>query len=257
MIREEIHATEATMKNPRDKKFRIKVTENGPYAVSGGVPLAQDEVIIGSDGEPEKWEKCPDYPSEESYALCRCGASQNKPFCDGSHFSAGFDGTETAAKAGYLDRADRTSGEDLDLTWSEELCATARFCHGGEEAWAYAEKSGDPEARRKAVEQACACPSGSLIAWDKRPGPPIEPDLEPSIGLIETPGSETSGPIRIKGGIPIESASGAEYEVRNRATLCRCGQSKNKPFCDGTHLSAGFKSGAKAHHDQPHGRARK
>ena len=39
-----------------------------------------------------------------------------------------------------------------------------------------------------------------------------------------------------EGRIPIQSADGTEYEVRNRATLCRCGRSHNKPFCDGTHL---------------------
>jgi len=228
------------MMNRPDKEFRIKVTKDGPYIVTGGVPLAQDIVVIGSDGEPEKWEKGPGYPDQESYALCRCGASQNKPFCDGSHFPIGFDGTETAAKAGYLDRAEKTSGEDLDLTWSGELCAVARFCHRGEEAWAYAERSSDPEARKTAIEEACACPSGSLTAWDKKTGRAVEPDLEPSIGLIENPEAGTSGPIWVKGGIPIESADGTEYEIRNRATLCRCGQSKNKPFCDGAHISIGL-----------------
>ena len=61
--------------------------------------------------------------------------------------------------------------------------------------------------------------------------------------LIENPEAGTSGPIWVKGGIPIESADGTEYETRNRVTLCRCGQSKNKPFCDGAHISIGFKSG--------------
>jgi CDGSH-type Zn-finger protein len=78
------------MMNRPDKEFRIKVTKDGPYIVTGGVPLAQDIVAIGSDGEPEKWEKGPNYPDQESYALCRCGQSKNKPFCDGAHISIGF-----------------------------------------------------------------------------------------------------------------------------------------------------------------------
>jgi CDGSH-type Zn-finger protein len=39
----------------------------------------------------------------------------------------------------------------------------------------------------------------------------------------------------VRGGIPIESANGKTYAVRNRVTLCRCGQSANKPLCDGSH----------------------
>ena len=74
-------------------------------------------------------------------------------------------------------------------------------------------------------------------------GQAIEPDLEPSISLIENPQTGTSGPIWVKGRIPIESADGFEYESRNRVTLCRCGKSNNKPFCDGSHTSINFRSG--------------
>ncbi|MFE2733740.1 CDGSH iron-sulfur domain-containing protein [Streptomyces sp. NPDC059349] len=45
----------------------------------------------------------------------------------------------------------------------------------------------------------------------------------------------------MRGGIPVTAADGTPYEVRNRVTLCRCGASRNKPFCDGTHASIGFK----------------
>jgi len=73
-----------------DKKFRVKVTKDGPYIVTGGVPLAQGIVTLGSDQEPERWEKGPGYPEQASYALCRRGASQNKSFCDGTHVAIGF-----------------------------------------------------------------------------------------------------------------------------------------------------------------------
>ena len=39
------------------------------------------------------------------------------------------------------------------------------------------------------------------------------------------------------GGIPIHGADGQAYEVRNRVTLCRCGRSANKPYCDGAHAA--------------------
>ncbi|MEN6310002.1 MAG: CDGSH iron-sulfur domain-containing protein [Acidobacteriota bacterium] len=214
---------------------RIKVTKDGPYIVSGRVPLARERMIIGPDGEPEKWEMGPSYPDRDTYALCRCGASKNKPFCDGSHAKIAFDGTETAGRDAYLEHAEKTAGPGLDLTWSEEFCAAARFCHGGKDAWGYAEYSDDPKARKLAVEEACHCPTGSLVAWDKKTGAAIEPKLEPSITITDCPRTGTAGPIWVKGGIAIESADGFEYEKRNRVTLCRCGKSRKKPFCDGSH----------------------
>jgi CDGSH-type Zn-finger protein len=220
------------------KKLRIKVTKAGPYIVSGGVPLTRESAVIGSDGEPAKWEQGPAFQDRDTYALCRCGQSRNKPFCDGSHAKVAFQGTETAGRGAYLDHAEKTVGPGVDLTWSPEFCVVARFCHRGEEAWSYAERSDDPGARQAAVEEACDCPSGSLVAWNKTTGAPIEPELEPSISLIENCGDGTAGPLWVKGGISIESADGSEYEKRNRVTLCRCGRSSKKPFCDGSHLKS-------------------
>jgi len=230
------------MSRPK-KSQRIKVIKDGPYIVTGGVPLDLENIVTGADSEPSCWEKSSSYPYRDTYTLCRCGASQTKPFCDGSHSQMAFDGTETASREPYLGRAEKTCGPGLDLTWSKELCAAARFCHRGEDAWGYVERSDDPEARKAAIEEACCCPTGSLVAWDKETGQAIEPDLEPSISLIENPQTGTSGPIWVKGRIPIQSADGFEYESRNRVALCRCGKSNNKPFCDGSHTSINFRSG--------------
>jgi hypothetical protein len=85
------------------------------------------------------------------------------------------------------------------------------------------------------------CPAGRLVAWDKETKEAIDPELPISIGLIEDPAQDCSGPIWLRGGIHVASADGFEYEVRNRVTLCRCGQSGNKPFCDGSHAQMKFK----------------
>ena len=74
-----------------------------------------------------------------------------------------------------------------------------------------------------------------LVVQDKQSGKDIEPSLEKSIGLIEDPAKGVDGPIWIRGGIPVYSSDGKLYEVRNRVTLCRCGKSTNKPFCDSSH----------------------
>jgi hypothetical protein len=81
------------------------------------------------------------------------------------------------------------------------------------------------------------------VLRDKRTGQTVEPNLPQSIGVVEDPSKQCSGPLWIRGGIPVESASGERYETRNRVTLCRCGQSSNKPFCDGTHAATGFDDG--------------
>ena len=75
-----------------------------------------------------------------------------------------------------------------------------------------------------------------MVVWDKKTGKSIEPKLEKSVGLIEDPDLDSSGPIWVMGGIPITSEEGDQYETRNRVTLCRCGKSKTKPFCDSSHF---------------------
>jgi hypothetical protein len=95
----------------------------------------------------------------------------------------------------------------------------------------------DPLVRAMFIRQVGNCPAGRLVAWDKAAGQALEPHLPISIGLVEDPPEGCSGPLWLRGGVAVISADGFEYEVRNRATLCRCGESKNKPFCDGTHAS--------------------
>ena len=87
------------------------------------------------------------------------------------------------------------------------------------------------------------CPSGRLTLRDNVAGAKIEPELPMSIGLVDDPGEDCSGPLWVRGKVAIQSQDGADYELRNRVTLCRCGQSKNKPFCDGTHLEIKYRDG--------------
>ena len=223
----------------------IKIAKDGPYRVSGGVPLAEALVVCDKEGTPVRWEEGEKYPDRETYLLCRCGKSRKSPFCDGSHLETDFRGNETANREKYFERAEITSGPGLDLSDVEDLCARAFFCLRDGNTWYLTENSDDPHKKKTAIEEACDCPSGRLVARDKETGKPIEPPFEPSIGLIEMPESKKSGPLWIKGGIPIESSDGVEYERRNRVTICRCGRSKNKPFCDGAHIKAGFSTGRK------------
>jgi CDGSH-type Zn-finger protein len=219
---------------------KVKITENGPYLVSGSISLDEQTVIFDKDGFPEKWEKSATYPLKESYALCRCGKSKNKPFCDGSHLNEDFDGTETADRHKFAEKADKITGPELIVDDVAEYCIGAGFCHRAGSVWNLVEKSADKKSKEIAIEECTNCPSGRLVARDAKSGKIIEEGLMPEICLIEHPEKNLSGPIWVKGGIAIESADGVEYEKRTRVTLCRCGKSANKPFCDGTHLETGF-----------------
>ena len=226
-------------------KRKVVVSKDGPYLVSGGVPLATEIVVSDREGMPLKWKKGRKIAVKGAYALCRCGHSAAKPFCDGAHVRTQFKGTETASRVNYDDRAGMIDGPGLVLTDVPELCAGAGFCHRAGGTWALTQHSGDAKSKKLAIKQACDCPSGRLIARDKKTRKPIEPKLGESISVTEDPGEGLSGPLWAKDGLEIESADGRKYEKRNRVTLCRCGYSSNKPFCDGTHKSAGFSDGDK------------
>ena len=215
-------------------RSKIRISKNGPYLVSGGIPLAKQIIGIDAARYSYEWREGKKYPPKDNYALCRCGQSKNEPFCDGTHTKVNFNGTETASREPYLDQAERIDGPVLELTDAPELCATARFCDRAGGIWNLTQQSMDSEAKRIAIEEAGNCPSGRLVVWDKK-GKAIEPKFEPSIGLVEDPQEGMRGPIWVRVGIPVESADGSTYEIRNRVALCRCGISSNKPFCDGSH----------------------
>lgn len=222
-----------------DSEMKIKIIRDGPYLVSGNVPL--EEQVIKFEPEGHLYQTIRRFPEQETYALCRCGHSRNKPYCDGNHLNTGFNGSETASREPFAERATRIEGPDLIMLDDLELCAMVRFCHQPHgDAWTMTEESDNPEYRAEAILGVWECASGRLVAIDKQTGEVIEPELEPSLAVLQDPGRECSGPIFVRGGIPVESADGTIYEIRNRMTLCRCGESENKPFCDATHMDIGF-----------------
>ena len=224
----------ATQKETSKGEPKVKVSKNGPYLVTGGVPLSKQLIGIDTEGYSYEWREEFRYPSQDNYALCRCGQSKNKPFCDGTHIKVNFNGSETASRLPYKNQARKIKGPALELSDAPKLCAAARFCDRAGGVWNLTMQSDDPESRSIAIEEAKNCPSGRLVARDKE-NKTIEPEFKPSIGVVEDPQEDMNGPIWVRGGIPVESADGSMYEIRNRVTLCRCGKSYNKPFCDGSH----------------------
>ncbi len=211
---------------------KIRITKDGPYIVTGNIPLAEKIIVPKNGGYVYKPGR--ELPQAETYALCRCGQSGNAPFCDGSHRTSGFHGEETAARCEYHQRARRMEGPGLDLL-DDDRCAFARFCHRRNgNVWELTRNSDDEEDRSEAIQAANDCPTGRLTAVEKD-GTEHEPVYDPSIDVIQDPEKGVSGGLFVKGYVPVESADGTVYEIRNRVVLCRCGESENKPFCDATH----------------------
>lgn len=213
--------------------MRIKVSKNGPYQVEAGVPVLAMAPVITMNDERIAWHvlRESERPAE-AYYLCRCGGSSDKPFCDGTHEEIGFDGAEMASREPYASRAEVSDGPFGQLADDRSLCIGASFCHTKTtSAWELA-ASDDEDDRDDLAAMVGRCPSGRLVY--RMAGRDVEPELEPSIAAV--PG----GPLWVRGGVVVEGVDGQEWEVANRRTLCRCGASENKPFCDGSHVSIDF-----------------
>lgn len=231
-----------TGSNMAPESYYIKVTSDGPYLVYGNPPIDQEIILPNEEGSSWVYRKGKHFTPDSAHtALCRCGESKHNPFCDGSHEHAHWNPTETNNKRPLLEDAEEFEGPTMILADNEKYCAFARFCDAYGRIWNLVQEAKTEEEKEIIRHEAGHCPAGRLVLWDKEKV--FEPPFEPSIGIIEDPGIKVSGPIWVKGGIRIESADGTSYEIRNRVTLCRCGQSSNKPFCDGTHASMEFRDG--------------
>ncbi len=214
---------------------KIKILKNGPYQVKGGVPLDELRIVCDPENNAVAYEQTQRYTPAEPYFLCRCGHSAKKPYCDGAHVAAGFNGEETATHEPYVRTAKYYNGKFINMRDDEKLCAVARFCDTYGTTWHLVSKSKTPVDNTIVISQCNNCPSGRLTAISKD-GTVHEPELPREISLLDDPAENVQGPIWVKGGIPVEGADGKTYEIRNRITLCRCGRSTNKPFCDAKHV---------------------
>jgi CDGSH-type Zn-finger protein len=224
----------------------ISICKDGPYRIQGDITLNRKEAVYSESDEPLTWRKVNVIQVSPNYALCRCGKSHNKPFCDGTHIRINFDGTEMADTRPTGERQKVIEGENIEGTnihvkSDRSLCAHARFCFnrfGNMNQMMLS--ANDVRIRNQVIAMVERCPSGALtyeIEVDSDISNDycqVEPDLPTAIAVI------TDGPLWVTGDIRIERADGQPIEIRNRVTLCRCGHSKNKPFCDGTHNERGF-----------------
>jgi CDGSH-type Zn-finger protein len=225
-----------------DDGKRIVVQRDGPYHVHGHVPLVRKRQVVSEQGEPLTWEKGETLETAESYSLCRCGQSQHKPFCDGTHSEINFDGAETADTGVTAERQVRCpGGRHIEVKSDASLCMNSGFCRNRQATIEeLVPETEDIGVRSQVIAMVERCPSGSLTYTMERGGPDIEPDLPQQVAVVTEMTSQgpIEGPLWVTGNIPIERADGQPFETRNRVTLCGCGLSKAKPLCDGMHRPA-------------------
>lgn len=203
-----------------NKKPNITPMPNGPYLVKN---LRNFKNVKG------------DLETQETIALCRCGRSENKPFCDGTHAKIGFSSAKSPDRA--PDNRESYEGDGVTIHDNRGLCAHAGRCTDGlpavfrlgTEPWIVA-KGESAEAVSKTIQQ---CPSGALSysidgqEHAERGGPSV---------VLFAP----NGPYIIRGGADLEDTELLEGGTLDHFTLCRCGASKNKPFCSGAHWDVKF-----------------
>lgn len=195
----------------------IIVTENGPYRIEG------IERLEHMGGEQ--------LPVRRVMLLCRCSASQTKPFCDGSHTAIGFTPQKRRGPARY--RAKRYAGKRVAIHFSLRTCSHAGLCLSklpgvfdlSRQPWI------DPDGA--SVDEVVAainrCPSGALSCSIS--GTPVENPARPAKIIIIK-----DGPFNVQGNIRLHHGEEASPYNPDHYCLCRCGKTHNSPFCDGSHL---------------------
>jgi len=151
------------------KEASVVIAKDGPYIVTGNIPLAEQTIATDAEGGSEAWKEGTSFPAQEKYALCRCGQSKKKPFCDGTHAKIGFDGTETASRKPYLDQAQAFDGPSLALLDVEGLCAFGRFCDPHGQVWNQVSRTDDPKCARCLFAKLKIVPPAAWWSGTKQP----------------------------------------------------------------------------------------
>jgi CDGSH-type Zn-finger protein/truncated hemoglobin YjbI len=220
----------------------ISVIPNGPYLVTNLVNLSS-------------WLGVP-MPVRPLLALCRCGRSVAKPLCDGTHARIGF--SSEPSRDRLADQVDTYVGQQVTILDNRGTCQHSGLCserlatvfRAGQEPF-IAPSGGRMDEIIRAVRD---CPSGALNfaidAREAREQVDLDNHREPRIEMSK------DGPYRVTGRIPLVDAVGREHARNQGAShehyaLCRCGQSRNKPFCNGMHCYVGFHDPVPSPDDDP------
>lgn len=211
----------------KTEKPKIACLPNGPYYLLNNQTAKTIPNLVDSKGDP-----C---ATVIGVALCRCGGSSNKPFCDGTHGKIGF--TDEKQTDGCKDKRVSYAGQHITVHDNRGICSHASFCTDnlktvfklGEEPWI------DPDGAttQEVIDTIKKCPSGAL-SYSIENVENSDQDRPPVVSVTRNGPYAVSGEVELLGQKMGDGASTEHY------ALCRCGASKNKPFCDGSHWYIGF-----------------
>ncbi|MDJ0621779.1 MAG: CDGSH iron-sulfur domain-containing protein [Desulfocapsaceae bacterium] len=203
------------------KKSQIILSKYSPL-------MAVDTVLRGSDGEVIE--------TPRVCSLCRCGESAMKPLCDGTHATVGFDGTREDSEKAEIEHYE---GKEITIVFDRYLCMGAGYCGELEPVFGtHDEPKYEPD--EGSVEDIIAtikkCPSGALSYI-------IDGVHHKNYFKVTQIAVEKDGPYNCEGDIGLidDQDSDTLLPDADHYTLCRCGGSKKKPICDGSHAENGFK----------------
>lgn len=193
---------------------KIRARENGPLVLE-----CAEEILLEDGKQLEK---------PNPAFLCRCGLSGNKPFCDGAHAAAGFTSERDIAE----EIVQVYKGKQLTISFNRSICAGAASCvHGlptvfdseGSENWIHP----DGDEKAKVIKAINACPSGAL-SYSLGAQTTIDERVKPKVSIVK------NGPYNVEG-LRLEDSPMPTHCSTTKFSLCRCGHSRNKPFCDYSH----------------------
>jgi CDGSH-type Zn-finger protein len=215
------------------------------------VPLPNGPYLLISDMEPKFVENLQNSKGESLSAirgvsLCRCGASNNKPFCDGTHGKIGFSSENKEAvnenHPMVKDKRKNYVGKRITIHDNRKICSHAAECVNNLSSvfkinarpWINPDAA---ETKEEIIDTIRKCPSGALSYSVDGIEYQDQNDRMPMITVSK------DGPYHVTGGINMigDNIQWAEGSSKEHYVLCRCGASNNKPFCDGMHRLINFK----------------
>ena len=242
-VREKMTANTINEEQQEDlsrEKPKIVPLPNGPYYFINEMEPKVVENLQNSKGEA--------LSVTRGVSLCRCGASNNKPFCDGTHSKIGFssenkedDTNDNSPHQIIKDKRKNYVGKGITIHDNRKICSHAAECVNNSPSvfklnarpWI----SPDAAETEEIINTIRKCPSGALSYSVDGIEYRDQNETKPMITVSK------GGPYHITGGIDLigEDIKWAEGASKEHYVLCRCGASNNKPFCDGMHRLINFK----------------
>lgn len=190
-------------------KLKVKIIEDGPILISGFSKLKYGSEIL---------------PQKDKALLCRCGKSEKQPFCDNKHKAVNFKGE---CKCSIPEKLKIWEGKNIITYFNKDLCMHAGYCGPLGELRLTEHFNNDVEAAKEIARVITECPAGALSYEMKDGSVPAKFEDSDVVEIMK------NGEIRIW--CETEGVETVGRQPKNRITLCRCGKSAKKPFCDASH----------------------